>query len=527
MLPRCKPMAVILAVALAGVTGMIPGRPGIALAGAAPAAATAPAPSCPAPANRDVTGEVMGIASMTSKSGCEGYWTVTNSGRVAAFGAAAWAGDVAGAVLARPVTAIAATRDGGGYWILGGDGHVWAFGDARLHGDGTGHGIDHPVVAIAPTADDGGYWILTDAGRVLGFGDARNAGGTLVDHYVRPAVGIAGDPVGSGYWIVNAAGRVNAFGAAHSYGGALAMGLRSPVVGIVATADGRGYWLVDAAGQVLPFGDARSHGDLSGVDLERPVVAMAAVTTGSGYWMLGENGAVYPEGSSTAAHGRASTGAGLLGRPIQINPLSVQRLAVLPAASTEVVMVEGTTPTYANLSTWGYGPYGWYQVFATMPARSGYGGWLPIGRRLPGDGASPVGLFDFGPTMYGNSPRPTGLSYPFHPLVCGDWWNEDPAYIGDGYNTFEHVPCGTEPGFGPDSEALWTEVAPYPWFAVISTPTGQPTGAGIFLHAQTDSDTAGCISLLIPDLLDVLRWMVPSDHPVIAMGPNAATALRY
>ena len=130
-------------------------------------------------------------------------------------------------------------------------------------------------------------------------------------------------------------------------------------------------------------------------------------------------------------------------------------------------------------------------------------GWLPGPSRTEGDGATPEGMYAFGPTMYGTEPDP-GTQFAYHQLVCGDWWDEDPA--SPTYNTFQHVACGTTPPFGGDSEALWTEGNAYPSMAVIdfNTPPSGPYGSGIFLHANIGAPTAGCVSLPLADLDAVL-----------------------
>jgi hypothetical protein len=33
--------------------------------------------------------------------------------------------------------------------------------------------------------------------------------------------------------------------------------------------------------------------------------------------------------------------------------------------------------------------------------------------------------------------------------------------------------------------------------------------------------TQGCLALPVPELLDVLRWLDPADHPVIEIGTDA------
>jgi L,D-peptidoglycan transpeptidase YkuD (ErfK/YbiS/YcfS/YnhG family) len=47
-------------------------------------------------------------------------------------------------------------------------------------------------------------------------------------------------------------------------------------------------------------------------------------------------------------------------------------------------------------------------------------------------------------------------------------------------------------------------------------------GAGIFLHSWMGGATEGCVALPEAELLQVLRWLKPSAHPVIEIGTNAA-----
>jgi L,D-peptidoglycan transpeptidase YkuD (ErfK/YbiS/YcfS/YnhG family) len=50
-------------------------------------------------------------------------------------------------------------------------------------------------------------------------------------------------------------------------------------------------------------------------------------------------------------------------------------------------------------------------------------------------------------------------------------------------------------------------------------------GSAIFLHVTHHDATTGCVSLPRPDLLALLRWLQPADHPRIIMG-TAATVTR-
>jgi L,D-peptidoglycan transpeptidase YkuD (ErfK/YbiS/YcfS/YnhG family) len=170
----------------------------------------------------------------------------------------------------------------------------------------------------------------------------------------------------------------------------------------------------------------------------------------------------------------------------------------------------------------------WRLVFGPWAAETGGGGLLAAGRRREGDDATPTGVYGFGQTIYGNDADPGGLHYRYHRLVCGDWWDEDPD--SPRYNRFVHVRCGVTPGFASWSEALWTETVAYPFFAVVDFNTdpvhggAAAPGSGIFLHSWIGAPTHGCIALPLSRLLEVLRWLRPTQRPVIELGTDADLA---
>ena len=84
--------------------------------------------------------------------------------------------------------------------------------------------------------------------------------------------------------------------------------------------------------------------------------------------------------------------------------------------------------------------------------------------------------------------------------------------------------CGTTPNWSQGSEALWTEQTAYPSFAVVdynTSPILSGAGSAIFLHASLGHGTAGCVSVPLSDLDWFLRWMEPSQDPLIAMGTSS------
>jgi L,D-peptidoglycan transpeptidase YkuD (ErfK/YbiS/YcfS/YnhG family) len=198
--------------------------------------------------------------------------------------------------------------------------------------------------------------------------------------------------------------------------------------------------------------------------------------------------------------------------------------------SKQLVSVEaaGYGTTYATLTAWSLDGDCWRVASGPFEARLGWSGLEPAAEKREGDGATPEGLYGFGAVMYGNQADP-GVHYPYHQLVCGDWWDEDPA--SSDYNLFEHWACGSTPPFaegseGSGSEALWTETAAYPSFAVIGYNDARVAGRGsaIFLHYGLASPTAGCVSTGEPALDEILDWLESQDSPAIVIGTAADIA---
>jgi L,D-peptidoglycan transpeptidase YkuD (ErfK/YbiS/YcfS/YnhG family) len=208
------------------------------------------------------------------------------------------------------------------------------------------------------------------------------------------------------------------------------------------------------------------------------------------------------------------------------------RLAI-PATADQLIVVSSPTddpppPGYlATFRTYARAGPGspWRPVFGAWQAETGSGHLIAATARREGDHATPIGVFAVGSEMYGNEPNPGGLHYGYHRLVCGDWWDEDP--YSPQYNHMVHVSCGVTPAFAAWSEALWTETVAYPYFAVVRFNTDpivagpNARGSGIFLHSWMGGATEGCVALPEARLVEVLRWLEPSAHPVIEIGTDS------
>jgi L,D-peptidoglycan transpeptidase YkuD (ErfK/YbiS/YcfS/YnhG family) len=190
-------------------------------------------------------------------------------------------------------------------------------------------------------------------------------------------------------------------------------------------------------------------------------------------------------------------------------------------SATQLMTVDapGYGSTTATFTAWQLESGCWEPAFGPWTANVGTTGVSD--HKQEGDGSTPTGAYGIGSTMYGVSANP-GVSYEYHQLVCGDWWDEDPSSAN--YNTFQHVACGTSPPFGGNSEALWTTVPAYDYFAVIDynvNPVVPGAGSAIFLHVSTGDPTQGCVSLPEADLVSVLDWLSPAADPMIVIGTDA------
>ncbi|MEV4656406.1 L,D-transpeptidase family protein [Micromonospora sp. NPDC049301] len=232
-------------------------------------------------------------------------------------------------------------------------------------------------------------------------------------------------------------------------------------------------------------------------------------------------------GATRAAPARGTASVPGLTRPTVPHHNLAARLTTLPPQAKQVLIVSGTgySISHATLEAYVRVNDRWQHASAVLPARIGSKGFSD--NHVEGVPTTPTGTYSIGSTMYGIAANP-GVRYPYHRLVSGDWWNENPT--SSRYNSFQH--SSTNPG--GNSEALWTEVPAYTHFAVItynmpptvSTPVPY-AGSGIFLHEFSTSGgnaTAGCVSLAHEHLVPVLRWLDPALSPHIVLSPPISSA---
>lgn len=181
------------------------------------------------------------------------------------------------------------------------------------------------------------------------------------------------------------------------------------------------------------------------------------------------------------------------------------------------VEASGYGTDVATVTLWQKSGSCWQLAAGPWSGFIGHNGFAPPGQKKEGDGRTPTGIYGFGPVVYGNAPNP-GVHETYQILDCGDWWDEDSS--SPTYNTFQDEPCGYNPPFNNGSSEYLYQNSAYPSFAVIDYNTARTPGAGsaIFLHASLGHGTAGCVSVPLSDLDWFLRWLEPSQDPLVAMG---------
>ena len=224
-----------------------------------------------------------------------GYWSLSPTGALSAFGNAANLGSENGRKINAPVVGINSTGTGRGYWLVGSDGGVYAFGDAHFYGSLGNRHLNAPVVGMARTPDNGGYWLVAADGGVFAFGDALFYGSLGGVRLNQPVTGMTANPMGGGYWLAAADGGVFTFGNTEFHGSMGGVNLNKQVNGIAATSNGQGYWLIAADGGVFTFGNAHFFGSM-GATGTTPISGIIA-DADSGYRLIGTEGTAHPFGT--------------------------------------------------------------------------------------------------------------------------------------------------------------------------------------------------------------------------------------
>jgi L,D-peptidoglycan transpeptidase YkuD (ErfK/YbiS/YcfS/YnhG family) len=182
------------------------------------------------------------------------------------------------------------------------------------------------------------------------------------------------------------------------------------------------------------------------------------------------------------------------------------------------------------------GAGGWREVVPATHAWLGYGGLVPGAQRRQGTGTTPAGTYGI-TSAFGRLPNP-GTKLPYRTFDTNDSWTYDPSHPFT-YNVFQTSAIDWR-SYGGYAEHLWAKGPQYRYVAVLdfnlptgpitvgpdgirrtATPPNTKLGGGIFLHVSKGRTTAGCISVPVGTMRQILRWLAPGRHPVIVIGPSS------
>jgi L,D-peptidoglycan transpeptidase YkuD (ErfK/YbiS/YcfS/YnhG family) len=230
------------------------------------------------------------------------------------------------------------------------------------------------------------------------------------------------------------------------------------------------------------------------------------------------NAAIFP-GSPAQAGNSHTPAPGALPAPQPGAHFPVK--VTLGAATTQVITVKASG-SYATVALWQKVSGVWRQQATTASARVGSHGITDGATRTQGTYTTPTGTYTI-TQGFGVGANP-GTRMPYHQVTSHDWWVEDPtsAY----YNQMRTDTQGgfhlTESGDN-GSEHLINYPTQYHNALVINynmNPAVKGRGAGIFLHdlGPQAGPTAGCVAVPAAFLTQVMKWITPGAHPVIAIG---------
>ena len=183
------------------------------------------------------------------------------------------------------------------------------------------------------------------------------------------------------------------------------------------------------------------------------------------------------------------------------------------AGQAIVVTASGYGVSSATLTAYDRTSSGWQVAYGPYTARVGYNGLAPPNEKREGDGRTPSGAYGFD-FMFGVSANP-GVTFPYRRVTQSIVWVDDPD--SPLYNTW--VDRDQQDPVDPDPEPMYQPLA-YQYGAVIAYNASRAPGLGsaIFLHATVGAATAGCVSLPVNQLVEILKWLDPAASPRIVIG---------
>ena len=243
--------------------------------------------------------------------------------------------------------------------------------------------------------------------------------------------------------------------------------------------------------------------EVDGLRVRAGVAGLAIAVLGlCGCAAAGSSAAPVEQGHATAA--------------ISADPAISAAMSAARGAVGQLVTVTAASygATKAELTAYRRVDGRWRRVFGPWAVWIGRNGMARPGAKREGDGRTPSGTFGFG-FFFGVDPDP-GVRFRYRRIDASDFWDDAPS--SPLYNEWVD---DRDANPGADPEPM--DVSAYDYGAVIAYNTARTPGLGsaIFLHINIGTPTAGCVTLPVGELLEILRWLNPAASPRITMGVTA------
>jgi L,D-peptidoglycan transpeptidase YkuD (ErfK/YbiS/YcfS/YnhG family) len=250
--------------------------------------------------------------------------------------------------------------------------------------------------------------------------------------------------------------------------------------------------------------------------------------------------------AAAAADGDASTTTSLVSPPrgaaAQHPAKAAQSLPDAIGASAKVrqmitVSARSWESRYATLKAWQRRADGsWRLAGGPFRAVIGYGGWVVAAARVQSTGTTPTGRFAM-PYAFGRYADP-GARLEYRQVDGNDWWPYEPRDPAT-YNVYQFHKAPKTHWRSDKAEHLDSYTKQYGYAIVVGfnlphkvhySPARRQwvaddraykhRGGGIFLHIRGDGYTAGCVAMSRAQMRWLVRWVRPSAHARLVMGPH-------
>ncbi len=187
------------------------------------------------------------------------------------------------------------------------------------------------------------------------------------------------------------------------------------------------------------------------------------------------------------------------------------------ASQVVTVVVASSRSTTATVQAWNAVAGGrWQPASAAVTGHVGADG---VGTASETRSTTPTGSFTL-TQAFGRNANP-GTPLPYFQTTQADWWISQEGPL---YNTHQH--CASACGFtlGDPNEHLYYETPYYNYAVVIDYNTADAgpvvagAGSAFFLHVTDGTPTAGCVAIPQANLVAIMQWLNPADHPRILIG---------